>query len=592
MPGVATSLHVSPDNQFILATGTYKPRVKCYEFNNLSVKFERCFDSEIEKFVILSDDYSKMAFLSCDRHIEFHTAAGGLYKLRIPRFGRDIAYHQPSCDILVAAASTDLYRLNLERGQFMQPFPTDFPNNCLAINPEHYLICTGNEKGHVESFDHRMKRRCGILNVHEGLPDVQDFQITSLGFKNGLIMAAGTSTGQVLLYDIRSKRPLVVKDHMNDVAIKKVLFNAEENAVYSMDSGVLKIWDENSGKQIAYIESQSEFNDMATIPNTGLLFFAQEDTKMLSYYIPAMGPAPRWCSFLDSFIEDIESQAQQNIYDDYKFVTNDELVDLGLYYLKGTNLLRSYMHGHFMDVRLFNKVKNANGAVSLDKYKAEKVAKVMAESAPNRVVAAQVAAEQLPKYNKKVAAHYLDPEVKSKKNQPNLMDDSRFKMMFEDADFIVDEQADEYKLVRPVLSRLSNQAKKLAKGREAAAMVPRYGEVGEIGERDEVDSDKELIFSADDAEDSSSDDERMTKALKRQHKIMKKERKREGRQEDEEKEKEKTETGEQLGGSLRRIDLDDRLNVNRDSELNRKLMRWGWIWFIWIFLSLINFVFF
>lgn len=178
MPGVATSIHVSPDHQFILATGTYKPRVKCYEFNNLSVKFERCFDNEIEKFVILSDDYSKMAFLSCDRHVEFHTSAGGLYKLRIPRFGRDITYHQPSCDILVAAASTELYRLNLERGQFMQPFPTDFQNNCVVVNPEHYLICVGNEKGHVESFDHRMKRRCGVLDLHEGLPDVADFQVS------------------------------------------------------------------------------------------------------------------------------------------------------------------------------------------------------------------------------------------------------------------------------------------------------------------------------------------------------------------------------------------------------------------------------
>lgn len=178
MPGVATSLHVSPDQQFILATGTYKPRVKCFEFSNLSSKFERCFDSEVEKFVILSDDYSKLAFLSCDRHIEFHTAAGGLYKLRIPRFGRDINYHAPSCEIMVAAASTELYRLNLERGQFMQPFPTDFYNNCLAINPEHYLISVGNEKGHVESFDHRMKRRCGVLDVHEGLPDITaDFQV-------------------------------------------------------------------------------------------------------------------------------------------------------------------------------------------------------------------------------------------------------------------------------------------------------------------------------------------------------------------------------------------------------------------------------
>lgn len=61
MPGVSTSIKVAKDEQHILATGTYKPRVKCYDVNNLSMKFERCFDSETVTFEILSDDYSKMA---------------------------------------------------------------------------------------------------------------------------------------------------------------------------------------------------------------------------------------------------------------------------------------------------------------------------------------------------------------------------------------------------------------------------------------------------------------------------------------------------------------------------------------------------
>lgn len=60
MPDEAGTVNMSPDNQYILATGTYKPRVKCYEVNNLSLKFERCFDSEVVKNTILSEDYSKM----------------------------------------------------------------------------------------------------------------------------------------------------------------------------------------------------------------------------------------------------------------------------------------------------------------------------------------------------------------------------------------------------------------------------------------------------------------------------------------------------------------------------------------------------
>lgn len=63
MPGVSTSVRVSRDGQFVLATGIYKPRVKCFDVNNLSLKFERCFDSEAVTFEILSDDYSKVSII-------------------------------------------------------------------------------------------------------------------------------------------------------------------------------------------------------------------------------------------------------------------------------------------------------------------------------------------------------------------------------------------------------------------------------------------------------------------------------------------------------------------------------------------------
>lgn len=60
MPGVSTSVRVSKDGQFVFATGIYKPRLKCFDVNQLSLKFERCFDSEVVTFEALSDDYSKV----------------------------------------------------------------------------------------------------------------------------------------------------------------------------------------------------------------------------------------------------------------------------------------------------------------------------------------------------------------------------------------------------------------------------------------------------------------------------------------------------------------------------------------------------
>ena len=47
---------------------------------------------------------------------------------------------------------------------------------------------------------------------------------------------------------------------------------------------------------------------------------------MMPYYIPSLGPAPRWCSFLDNITEEMEEGKGSVIYDDFKFVTREDLV--------------------------------------------------------------------------------------------------------------------------------------------------------------------------------------------------------------------------------------------------------------------------
>lgn len=52
---------------------------------------------------------------------------------------------------------------------------------------------------------------------------------------------------------------------------------------------------------------------------------ANESTRLTSYYIPQLGPAPRWCSFLDHITEEMEESATRTVYEDYKFVERGEL---------------------------------------------------------------------------------------------------------------------------------------------------------------------------------------------------------------------------------------------------------------------------
>merc|ERR1739848_502424 len=115
------------------------------------------------------------------------------------------------------------------------------------------------------------------------------------------------------------------------------------------------IWDrKDPEKTYTSIEStEAELNDICVYPGSGLMFMANEQPKLQVHYIPSLGPAPRWCSFLDNITEEIEETPVTAIYDDYKFVTSNDLVDLGLDHLIGTSLLRAYMHGFFMDARLY-----------------------------------------------------------------------------------------------------------------------------------------------------------------------------------------------------------------------------------------------
>lgn len=74
-------------------------------------------------------------------------------------------YHYPSCDLFVVGASSDIYRLNLERGQFLLPYTSDASaiNKC-EINPVHNLLVCGTQEGKVEAWDPRTKTKVGTLD--------------------------------------------------------------------------------------------------------------------------------------------------------------------------------------------------------------------------------------------------------------------------------------------------------------------------------------------------------------------------------------------------------------------------------------------
>ncbi|XP_044774417.1 nucleolar protein 10 isoform X3 [Neomonachus schauinslandi] len=485
MPTVCTTIKVSKDGQYILATGTYKPRVRCYDTYQLSLKFERCLDSEVVTFETLSDDYSKIVFLHNDRYIEFHSQSGFYYKTRIPKFGRDFSYHYPSCDLYFVGASSEVYRLNLEQGRYLNPLQTDAAeNNVCDINSVHGLFATGTVEGRVECWDPRTRGRVGLLDC--ALSSVTaDSEINSLPtisalkFNGALTMAVGTSTGQ--------------------------------------------------GKIFTSLEPEHDINDVCLYPNSGMLLTASETPKMGIYYIPVLGPAPRWCSFLDNLTEELEENPESTVYDDYKFVTKKDLENLGLTHLIGSPFLRAYMHGFFMDIRLYHKVKLMVNPFAYEEYRKDKIRQKIEETRTQRVQL-----KKLPKVNKELALKLIEEEEerqkstwkKKVKSLPNILTDDRFKVMFENPDFQVDEESEEFRLLNPLVSKISEKRKKKLRLLEQQELHEKEEEEEPEGKP----SDAESSESSDDEKDWVEEVRKQRRLLQQEEKVKRQERLREDQQ--------------------------------------------------------------
>jgi ribosome biogenesis protein ENP2 len=117
---------------------------------------------------MISDDFSKAALLLEDRNIEIHAQYGKHFKIRIPKYGRDLAYHRTSCDLFSVGSGNEVYRLNLFEGQFLKSFETAAESiNAVSINYSYELLGIAGEKGVVELWDLKDKNKVLSLPILE-----------------------------------------------------------------------------------------------------------------------------------------------------------------------------------------------------------------------------------------------------------------------------------------------------------------------------------------------------------------------------------------------------------------------------------------
>ncbi|KAJ5089854.1 Ribosome biogenesis protein ENP2 [Penicillium argentinense] len=514
-------IRVSEDGEWVMSTGTYKPQIHTHYLPQLSLSWARHTVALNTTFLLLSSDYSKSLHLQSDRSLEFHTPQGCHYTTRLPRYGRDLLYDRNSTEALIPSVGVnqdgmgEVFRLNLEMGRYMRSFEVDVGGddftsagggtlqggihtgavNTGAIAEEsHGLLAFGTTVGTVELWDPRAKGRAGVLlPPSQPGPDEPRNEITALEFhRSGLTLGTGSSNGLIHLYDLRSPVPLLKKDQGYGFPIHTLKFLQPSTAtreatlepkMMSADKRIIKIWDPRDGSPWTSVEPAVDINSVAWCKDSGMLLTANEGRQQHSFFIPQLGPAPKWCSFLDNLVEEMAedpndpnafaSSAAGSVYDNYKFLTVPQLRSLNLEHLIGrTNLMRPYMHGYFVAQRLYEEARLITNPYIWEEERAKRVKEKIDKERESRIRGKKKAAV---KVNKRLAERLMNAEEKKERRDAKrvlerggdeemvdapakedeesknkgVLADSRFNALFEDEDFAVDENSHEFRLINP-----------------------------------------------------------------------------------------------------------------------------------------------
>lgn len=558
-------IRISEDGDWVMSTGTYKPQMHTHYLPQLSLSWARHTDALNTTFILLSSDYSKSLHLQSDRSLEFHTPSGCHYRTRLPRYGRDLVYDRQSTEALITSVGVnqdgmgEVFRLNLELGRYMRSFEVDVGGddytsmgggslqggintgaiNTAAIAEEsHNLYAFGTTLGTVELWDPRAKGRAGVLlPPTQAGPDDPRTETTALEFhRSGLTLGTGSSNGLIHLYDLRSPVPLLKKDQGYGFPIHTLKFlesssftreQTMEPKILSSDKKIIKIWDPRDGSPWTSVEPAVDLNSVAWCKDSGMILTANEGRQQHAFFIPQLGPAPRWCSFLDNLVEEMADDPNDPnsfntgqtgaIYDNYKFLTVPQLRNLNLDHLIGrTNLLRPYMHGYFVGQRLYDEARLISNPYIWEEERAKRVKDKIDKERESRIRGKKKAAV---KVNKKLAERLLAVQEKSERKKAQrvlerggdetmvdapaptedkpdkgLLGDSRFAKLFEDEDFAVDENSREFQLLNP--STVPEKQERKPRGLTAV----------------EQEAEDEVPGSSDSDSDSESEDERPAKS--------------------------------------------------------------------------------
>lgn len=432
-PVSSNCVKLTNDASYLFTAGLYAPRIKIYDLNEMALKVERGVDAEVVKICPISEDFTKSSFLLVDRTIEIHAQYGKHFTIRIPKFGRDLIYDKNEAELLSCGTGNEIYRLNLQEGRFMKPMETNIDGiNSIRINSNlNILGCVGSY-GKMEIWDIRSRNKIAYLPLEEDLNIINDSknlffgndELTSIEF-NDFYMAIGNKLGTVKMMDLRNNKPLYTIKHPYKKPVHTLKFHNSSTSIASVDCKMIKFTNYKTGNIISNVETQHDINDFEIYQGSGMFFTANENPKMEIYFAPNLGPAPKWCSFIEKITEELEdnNKNDDNLTEDKKFLTLNDLENLSCTNLIGTKFLSAYMHGYFMDLKMYKKLKELNEPFNYENY---------------------IKSKKDEKFNKLLDNRIIVKEKSKNESQDGNNPDSRFTKMLNNPDFKIDTNSKSY----------------------------------------------------------------------------------------------------------------------------------------------------
>jgi ribosome biogenesis protein ENP2 len=161
------------------------------------------------------------------------------------------------------------------------------------------------------------------------------------------------------------------------------------------------------------------------------------------------------------------------VYDNYKFLTMSQLQTLNIDHLIGkSSLLRPYMHGYFVSQKLYEEASLISNPTFWEEQRAKKIQQKIEQERESRIRGRK---KVKVKQNRQLAERILEQEEKNERRkarralakggeeepavdgetaeQParkTLLNDARFANLFDDEDFVIDENSKEFASLNPV----------------------------------------------------------------------------------------------------------------------------------------------